>query len=346
MNDLPQYEKRKQEHIKHALDPRAQASVGTGFDQVRLVHDALPNIRLEDIKLPKGTLYVSGMTAGHADAVTLNARIAQACVANGWAMGVGSQRRDLVGSDETAIYENWSRFRDQFPSLELFANVGITQLSQIRAEKLEKLLFEMNAQALVVHTNPLQEALQMEGTPDFRNAIGSLNSWVQWSKIPVVLKETGSGFSLHALRKLNEISPKTLHAVDVSGRGGTHWGRVEGLRSDAGSIAASMAETFSNWGESTLDSVLAFKEWNPTTTKLWVSGGMRSGLDAAKGIALGAERVGYAAPVMSAAIKGELALQQWMEQVAREFKIALFCTGCGSVDDLKQREGLWKIVTN
>lgn len=346
MNDLPQYEKRKQEHIRHALDPRAQASLGTGFDRVHLVHDALPNVRLEDLVIPKGTLYVSGMTAGHTDAVTLNATIAKACVENGWAMGVGSQRRDLVSSDETAIYENWSRFRDQFPSLELFANVGITQLSQMRAEKLEKLLFEMNAEALVVHTNPLQEAIQSEGTPDFRSAVESLNAWVQWSKIPVVLKETGSGFSLSALNKLNQVQPKSLHAVDVSGRGGTHWGRVEGLRSEAQSQSALIAETFSNWGESTLDSVLAFKKWNPSFTKLWVSGGMRSGLDAARAIALGAERVGYAAPVMNAALKGESELNQWMRQVGQEFKIALFCTGCGSVDDLKQREGLWKIVTN
>lgn len=347
MNDIMQYENRKLEHIKWALDRRSQASLGTGFDRIHLSHDALTELDLAQITIPRGTLYVSGMTAGHEAAREINDRLARACVQNGWAMGVGSQRRDLVGDELGEIYENWSRFRDQFPDLELFANIGISQLKNLKSERLEKLLFEMNAQALVIHTNPLQEAIQPEGTPNFTGILEQLKHWVQWSRIPVVLKETGSGFSDRSFQKLNAIGPKRLHAIDVSGRGGTHWGRVEGLRAGDGSQALTISETFSNWGESTLDSVLAFRRWNQSQeTKLWVSGGMRSGLDAAKAVALGAARVGYAKPAMDAALQGSDSLNGWMEQVIQELKIALFCTGCGSVNELQNREGLWKIVNS
>ncbi|MCM0605147.1 MAG: alpha-hydroxy-acid oxidizing protein [Xanthomonadaceae bacterium] len=347
--DMMQYEGRKRDHIKWALDHRSQASLGTGFDRIHLSHDALTEQNLKDIKIPSGTLYVSGMTAGHEAAREINDRLALACVENHWAMGVGSQRRDLVGEEMSSTYENWLRFRDQFPKLELFANIGISQLKNLSEERLEKLLFEMNAQALVIHTNPLQESIQIEGTPDFRGVVDQLRLWVQWSKIPVVLKETGSGFSDQSLAKLSHLKPNQLHAIDVSGRGGTHWGRVEGLRAGEGSVAHNISDTFSQWGESTLDSVFAFNRWktsSASTTQLWVSGGVRTGLDAAKSLALGAARVGYAKPAMDAALQGEDSLNQWMQQMIQELKIALFCTGCGNVNDLQNREGLWKIVNN
>ena len=359
--DIQQFEGRKKDHIRHALNPSHQTTGLSGLEEIHLFHEAIPDFDFEDVSLESSCLgtptqtpfYVAGMTAGHPDASAINRVIAQQCAKRGWAMGVGSQRREL---EAPSAGDAWTELRSEFPQLLLFANIGITQLSSASAgasaglERVLKVAQNLKANALIVHTNPLQEAIQPEGTPHFKGAQKALAELCKISKIPVVLKETGCGFSEATLTRIAQTG---LAAVDISGMGGTHWGRIEGARANPESIHAYAAQTFANWGESTVDSVLAARRALQAlngNTEIWGSGGVRSGLDAAKLIALGAHRVGYAQPVLEPALKGSEALGQWMGRQEFELRVALFCTGCKNPSELapglaaagEKGRALWK----
>jgi len=351
--NIHQFEDRKREHIRHALDPSHQALGLSGLGDIHLQHEALPDLNLEEIQLQSSCLshslatpfFIAGMTAGHADAAHLNRTLALACQSRGWAMGVGSQRRELEAQGKKDLLatqvDSWSKLRDDAPDLILFANLGISQLLGTSIAAVRRLVESISAQALVIHLNALQESIQPEGTPSFRGAFDVLKQVCEEIGVPVVVKETGCGFSKSTLKRLAEIG---LSAVDVSGLGGTHWGRIEGARAKAAEgseVFSGAAETFAEWGESTVDSVLAAREVLGKT-EIWASGGVRNGLDAAKLIALGAHRVGYAKPALEAAIQGSEALDQWMLRQEYELRVALFCTGCSSTDVLRHKEGVWK----
>jgi isopentenyl-diphosphate delta-isomerase len=337
--DTMRFEARKVEHIQHSLDPSHQAKGLSGLDQLKLLHNALPEVDFQEIELSASCLgqhlptpfYIAGMTAGHEKAFELNRMLALACQQRGWAMGVGSQRRDLE-SGSSAGLDQWKRLRDEVPNLVLMANLGISQLIHASIPRVKKVVDEIDAQALVVHTNALQEALQPEGTPHFKEGMTTLRRLCQEIGRPVVLKETGCGFAPQTLEKLANLR---LAAVDVSGLGGTHWGRIEGARAEKHSLQAAAAQTFANWGVSTADSVRAAAQILPASTEIWASGGVRSGLDAAKLIALGAHRVGYAKPALEVAMRGAQDLRFWMELQEYELRVALFCTGSKNCNDLR-----------
>lgn len=347
--DTEQFEERKRDHIRHSLNPAHQASGLSGLERVHLIHEALPEIDFSDIRIDaeclgqriKTPFYVAGMTAGHSDAPQLNRTLALACAERGWAMGVGSQRRELE-MGEGGTLDSWRKLRDEVPSLMVFANLGLSQVIGAPVSAIRRVVDSVQATALAIHVNALQEAMQPEGTPNFRGGIEALRRVCEELDLPVILKETGCGFSAGTLSRLSSIR---LAAIDVSGLGGTHWGRIEGARASAqgqrGVIYAAAAETFASWGESTVDSVLAAKQALPRT-EIWASGGVRSGLDAAKLIALGAHRVGYAKPALEAALKGAEELRCWMELQEYEFKVALFCTGSSTPSELRQRGSIWK----
>ncbi len=311
-----------------------------GLERVRLRHEAVPYFDFEDIRLDSTCLgrpsrtpfYISGMTAGHADAAELNRLFAVACAARGWAFGVGSQRRELDGDAKSQV-DDWAKIRESAPNLVLFANIGLTQLAAAPIEKLRALVLSSGAQALAVHANALQEALQPEGTPRFRGAIEALGRVGAELGVPVILKETGCGFTRSTLERLSRLG---LAAVDVSGLGGTHWGRIEGARAGEG-MRADAARTFANWGEPTVDSLLAARVTLGPSTEIWASGGIRTGLDAAKCLALGARQVGFAQPALEAALAGEAALIAWMERQEFELRVALFCTGSPSPERLREQ---------
>ncbi len=350
--DIQRFQSRKREHLRFALDPAHQAEGLSGLDRIRLIHDALPDLDISDVRLGAPCLtrtlptpyFIAGMTAGHDQAIQLNRLLARACARRGWALGVGSQRRELEGGSPI---DDWGRLRNDAPGLVCFANIGLSQLPSANFDSLHGLVEGLGAQGLVIHANSLQECLQPEGTPRFRGSLARLRELCATLGIPVILKETGCGFSARAVEKLRGFR---LAALDVSGLGGTHWGRIEGARSllaksqangDDLGVLSGASETFADWGESTVDSVLAARTVLPEVS-VWASGGVRSGLDAAKLIALGAERVGFAKPALEAAMKGEAALDQWMERMEFELKVALFCTGSVSPSGLKGREGAWK----
>ena len=367
--ELPvQFESRKRDHIVQALQPRNQSTEAAGLDSLQLVHEALPELDFSEISLEtplfgqvsgrlrieKTPFYVAGMTAGHPDAPQLNRTLALACAERGWAMGVGSQRRELEDPASAKI-DQWKSIRAEAPGLSLIANLGLSQLIRTPLDQVRRLTDSIEAQAIAIHLNVLQEALQMEGTPEFRGGLEAIQKLCRATSVPVVLKETGCGFSASTLERLAQVLAGTeLLAIDVSGVGGTHWGRIEGARSQdrltaasgasvseqwqrAAELSARAAETFANWGMTTWQSVAAAGRVRSAAQarrgkesriwEVWASGGMRSGLDAAKMIALGAHRVGFAKPALEAALTSPQALRDWMEQQEFELKVALFCTG-------------------
>jgi isopentenyl-diphosphate Delta-isomerase len=335
------FESRKQDHIRLALDPRLEALGGSLIDTIELTHEAIPEINFEDVSIEAQVLgqkvaspfFVSSMTAGTGQSETLNSVIARACEARGWLMGVGSQRRELTDS---TINEEWVRVRKTAPSVMFMGNVGLTQVITTPVDQIRKLVDSVQAIAMIVHTNPLQESLQPEGTPQFKGGLKALEVLCKSLGVPVVLKETGCGISGETVSRLKNIG---LSAVDVSGFGGTHWGRIEGQRSSPGALRFKASETFKNWGISTVDSLRDAVKLNPEF-EVWASGGVRSGLDGAKLLAMGAHAIGFAKPILQAALNGDL--EQSMERFEFELKVALFCTGSLTIQSLRDRK-VWRV---
>lgn len=360
--DLQQFESRKRDHLKHALDPQNEAQGQSALDAIRLRHEALPELDFETVSIASQRLgessptpfYISGMTAGHSGAVELNRRLARVAQERGWAMGLGSQRRDLEqgsgAASPAASPDDWRLFRKHFPNLVVFSNLGLSQVIQAVSQgsrgidPIKALIDAVGAQALAIHLNALQEVLQPEGTPRFAGGLKAIEKICRELRplgVAVVVKETGCGISPATLKLLKRTG---IRAVDVSGLGGTHWGRIEGARAQdqsPGSRLAQAAQTFRDWGISTAQAtqdaarVFATSGSSRTQKEVWASGGVRSGLDAAKLIALGAHQVGYAKPALEAALKGEQELAQWMEQQEFELRVALFCTGSKTLKSLK-----------
>lgn len=341
METTAQFEARKQDHLRIALSDQVQAKSLSGLSEIQLIHEALPEIDFSEVNIQSELFgrqvmtpfFISSMTAGHADGLKLNLTLAKVAQKRGWPLAVGSQRRELT--DENAASE-WMRIRAEVPGLLLLGNLGLSQLIHTPLEKVLKLIDSMQAQAFFIHANPLQECLQPEGTPQFRGGIQALKTLCKNTQVPIIFKETGCGISKSTLQKLSETGVK---AVDVAGLGGTHWGRVEGLRAPEGHLQSVAAQTFANWGVSTVQSLIWAKEIG-AKYQVWASGGVRSGLDAAKLLALGAEKVGLAQPILQSAIQGEDALDACMERLEYELKVALFCTGQKSVNERPSQQ-IW-----
>jgi isopentenyl-diphosphate delta-isomerase len=337
-HDYSQFEQRKRDHIELALMPGNQSSELNSFDRCSLIHEALPDLNFNDLsiqsyrfnKLIEKPFIVSSMTAGHHHAANINQRLMEACAQSGWAMGVGSQRRELT--DPQAAKE-WQPLRRLFPHVLLYSNLGIAQIINTPVAALQALIDSLQADALIIHCNPLQECIQPEGTPDFKGCWHALEELVQHLSVPLIIKETGCGFSHNTLIHLNDIG---VAAVDVSGLGGAHWGRIEGHRAQHDSIRQQTAQTFSNWGIDTLSSVVHAAALNPAF-EIWGSGGVRHGLDAAKLFALGATTVGFAKPMLEAALESAEQVVTKMNTIEYELKTALFCTGSRTLADLKEK---------
>ena len=337
-DDLLGFEKRKADHILHSTDPQTEATGLSGLDQLSLCHEALPDINFEDITLGCTQLskhvqtpfLVSSMTAGHKDASTINERLMQASEQQGWAMGVGSQRRELF--DKKAHLE-WAKRRKKFPKLRIFGNIGIAQCITASIDQIRALVENLDANALQIHLNPLQECIQPEGTPQFKGGLKAIEKISHLLDVPVIIKETGCGISTSTMKRLNDTGIK---ALDVSGFGGTHWGRIEGLRTNDIKLK-STAITFKNWGISTLNALLSARKIKPNF-EIWGSGGVRTGLDAAKLLALGATTIGFARPMLIAALRSQQAVIETMETIEYELKTALFCTGHQTIAELQENQ--------
>lgn len=336
MYDIEQFEKRKQDHIDLALAPVNQATELNRFDNYHLVHEALPDLDFAEIKMDTYSLgkqertpfFISSMTAGHKNAATINHNLLTAAAHQGWAMGVGSQRRQLFDAHAAA---EWQPLRKAYPQITLFGNLGIAQLLTTSSADIHRIVDSLQANALIIHCNPLQEVIQPEGTPQFKGCWDAIARLVKEIRVPIIIKETGCGFAAATLKRLKALG---IAAVDVSGAGGTHWGRIEGQRAQNDFIRNRAADTYRNWGINTIDSVIAAQQLSPTY-EIWGSGGVRHGLDAAKLLALGVHRVGFAKPMLAAALHSAEKVIEVMMTIEYELKVALFCTGSRDIKELR-----------
>lgn len=340
---------RKTDHLRLALDEQNQVLRSlSGFDEIQLIHEALPELNFSEVTLTTTCtalgethtpFFVAGMTAGHENAIVINEILASICEKRGWAFGLGSLRRDLEGQ---APVEAWAQFRKKFLDLKIIGNLGILELIRLGTDHVASWIKHAEVNAFAIHLNPLQELIQPEGGKNFSGGARALRELTQKSPVPIIVKETGSGISERTAKLLAECGVQT---IDVSGLGGTHWGRIEGSRSGENSLLKNISTTFKNWGIPTVQSILNTKNSVPQSVSIYGSGGIRSGLDAAKAIALGCARVGYAKPALEAALQGQEKLDAWMDQMEMELKTALFCTASISPEALRIKEKSTKEIS-
>lgn len=344
------FEKRKKDHIYWSLSDKSQADLSPS-QLINLPHDPIPEIDFADVSLETESklfnnskpFLISSMTGGHDESESINYKLAKAAAENNWLFSTGSLRREV--EDKDLKTSEWSKIRSEFKNANLIGNIGLPQIiDPLLRKKLVNFLMELKFDALFVHLNPLQEALQIEGTPNYKNGFSSLKSLIDELNIPVLLKETGTGFSRNSVKKIKQ-EEVDVKAIDVSGFGGTHWGRIEGLRTPDESKFYKASNTFKNWGHSTVESLLSLNQEKGLLLEPWASGGLRNGLDAAICFALGARVCGFAMPFMKAAVSKDIGeLKNLIELIEYETKIALFCTGSKNITELRQnssKEGGW-----
>ncbi len=329
--ERPAVRDRKAEHIELALDRRMQVE-NAGFDRYRFEHQALPELDLAAIdtgteflgRRLAAPLLISCMTGGTGEATRINRNLAAAAEEARVAIGVGSQRKAIEDASRAESF----RIRALCPSVPLLANLGAVQLNYgFGLAECRQAVEMIEADALVLHLNPLQEALQPEGQGDFRGLVERIGEVASELEVPVVVKEIGFGLSLRAGRLLREAGVTIL---DTAGAGGTSWARIEARRADD----VPLGELFADWGIPTPQSIQALASLEGVT--VIGSGGIRSGLDVAKAIALGARLAGIAQPFLEAAHESAARAVARAERIARELAIAMFCAGAGSLAELSR----------
>jgi isopentenyl-diphosphate delta-isomerase len=301
------------------------------------VHNALPELNFSDID-PSTTFLgrhldlpfmVSCMTGGYAEALRINRGLAELCAARGIAMGVGSQRQAL---EDTRFHRSFAVVREVAPGIPVVGNIGAAEVAMMTGPAAAlSLVALVRADALAVHLNPVQELLQPEGTPAFRGVLKGIAMLVRELPVPIIVKEIGAGISGDVARRLLDAG---VHYIDVAGAGGTSWAGVEILRRRDRRAAASLWD----WGIPTADAVrevAALRHENPSLHVI-ASGGIATGLDAAKCFALGADLVASARPVLQALARGGAAgAHRFMDAWVLELKSAMFLTGARTLTDLQ-----------
>jgi len=327
--------KRKADHIRICLERKAQAKKATaGFEDIELVHRALPEVDREKISLStsflgkkfSAPLIVGAMTGGTEEATKINASIAQAVENLHLGMGVGSQRAAI---EDRKLESTYVIARKKAPTAFLIANIGGVQLAHGYGLKEAKKAVEMiDADALAIHLNALQEAVQPEGQTNFKGILAQISEIAGELDKPVIVKETGCGISAEDAKALESAGVK---AIDVGGVGGTSFAAVEYYRSTDGKI---MGEAFWDWGIPTAVSLIETAQ----TVKIPVlaSGGVRSGLDIAKSLALNASLAGVSQPVLEAAVKGAKETQELLSCLIDELRNAMFLVSAQNVDALSK----------
>ncbi len=321
-------EKRKQEHIERALEKESQYSKRNLFERIHFIHNALPEINFDDIDLSVNAfgkkfdmpLMIIGMTGGYSKAKEINIELAKNAELFNIPFGVGSQRAMIENPNLKETYDV-KKEADVF----LVGNIGAYQLKVYSREKIEELVKSIEANALAIHLNPLQEIVQPEGDRDWSNILMKIHEVVDYLDVPVIIKETGAGISREVVFKLSRIGVKW---IDVSGSGGTSWSKIEYMR--GGKIKG-----FEEWGIPTALSILMCRDM----ANIIASGGIRSGIDGAKAIALGASLFGAAKPFLDAHYSGKTKekIEEWRDQL----KTVLFLTGNKNIEEFKKNKPIY-----
>lgn len=335
---------RKADHLRICLEQDVQCHLTTnGLEQYRFTHCCLPELDRNEIDLTTkflgkqlgAPLLISSMTGGTEQAGMINRRLAEVAQHYKIAMGVGSQRVAVEKPHVAATFA----VRSLAPDIPLFANLGAVQLNyDYGLEQCLRVIDLLEADALILHLNPLQECIQPKGDTNFKGLLDKITKLCSKSPVPVIAKEVGNGISAAMAQKLIAAG---VAAIDVAGAGGTSWAKVESERAE-NAQQRRLGMTFADWGLPTAQCITTIRAVAPTVP-LIASGGLRHGLDMAKAIALGADITGMALPFLQAAADSVTALDALVEVIIAEITTVLFCTGNANLEQLKHSRALQRI---
>jgi isopentenyl-diphosphate delta-isomerase len=332
--------KRKADHIRIALSQNVQArKTSTGLEDIYFVHKALPEIDKEKIDLSTtvfghkfaAPLVVGAITGGTQEASKINATIAEAVEELGLGMGVGSQRAAI---EDKRLEKTFAIVRKKAPTAFLIANIGGVQLTNgYGIEEVKKAVEMIEADAIAIHLNPLQEAVQPEGQTDFRGALEKIGEIAGELDKPVIAKETGAGIASEEAKKLEDAGVK---GIDVSGAGGTSWAAVEYYRAKVqeNTFHRRLGDVFWDWGIPTAASIVEVSQ--TVNTHVIASGGIRNGVDVAKSVALGASITSLSQPALEVAVKGTRETKTALSLLIDELRNAMFLVGAESMKSLRK----------
>jgi isopentenyl-diphosphate Delta-isomerase len=333
---LTKTQKRKKEHLEICLDTENVTSrIGTGLDSYRFVHNALPELDLDEIdvsatllgKKLKAPILISSMTGGFGLARKVNRNLAAAAQALGIGMGVGSQR---VAIEEPSAADTF-RVRDVAPDILLLGNLGAVQLNYgYGLEQCRAAVAMIGADGLILHLNVLQEAMQPEGNRNFKGLAEGIAVVCRDLGMPVVAKEVGNGISVEVAKRL---ATAGVSAIDVAGKGGTAWSAVEARR--AAQQGQTYNTTFTDWGIPTEEALVSVRQALPKM-ELIASGGIRTGLDIAKAIALGADIGAFGQPLLASALESSQEVIKFIDVIIHDLKVAMLCVGAANLEALRR----------
>jgi len=334
---MSQTQARKADHLRICLEEDVQFNSNTnGLERYRFSHCCLPELDRNEIQtstefLGKSLgmpLLISSMTGGTEQAKTINHRLAEIAQHYKLAMGVGSQR---IAVENPNVAHTFA-VRSRAPNILLFANLGAVQLNYTYGiEQCQRVVDSLEADALILHLNPLQESIQTHGDTNFKGLLHKIETVCHKLSVPVIAKEVGNGISGVMAQQLMNAG---VSAIDVAGAGGTSWAKVESERAE-NALQRKLGETFANWGLPTADCIVSIRNLNQNIP-LIASGGLRNGLEVAKAIALGADLAGIAYPFLQAASESTEALHELVQLLTAELTTVLFCTGNSTISDLQQ----------
>ena len=325
---------RKAEHIRINLKENVESGLSSGLDYYHFPHQALPEIDLEKIRMDftlfgkdiTAPVFISSMTGGTDQAERINHNLAAAAQQSGIPMGVGSQRAMLEDPSLASTFQ----VRKSAPDIVLFANLGAIQLNYgLSVKDCQQAVELIEADALILHLNPLQEAVMADGNTNFSGLLKKIESVCNTLSVPVIAKEVGWGISYQAARQLVDAG---ISAIDVAGAGGTSWTEVEMHRAQ-NDTQRQVAAAFIDWGIPTAESLQVVKEAAPDIP-VFASGGIRNGVDIAKSVALGATMAGLAGPFLNAAVDSPQAVIEVIQRLIREIQVTMFAGGAKDLNAL------------
>ena len=330
--------KRKADHIRISLEKDVQArKTTTCFEDIHLIHKALPEINKQEINLStevfnhkfSAPLIVGAITGGTPEATRINAAIAEAVEELGLGMGVGSQRAAI---EDKKLEKTFTVARKKAPNAFLIANIGGVQLvNGYSIKEVEKAVAMIEADAIAIHLNPLQEAIQPEGQTNFRGILEKISEIAEKIDKPLIVKETGAGIAAEEAKKLETVG---VNGIDVSGAGGTSFAAVEYYRvkGPKNSFQRRLGDVFWDWGIPTAISVVEVSQ--SVKIPVIASGGVRDGVDMAKALALGANLTSLSQPILQAAVKGARETKNVLSLLIEELRNVMFLVGANSVQEL------------
>ncbi len=338
MPKVTQTSARKADHIRINLDEDVRSGLTTGFERYHFTHQAIPELNLEEINLKSevfnrrlnAPILISSMTGGTDQAGRINRTLAEAAQETRVAMGLGSQRAAIENPELQSTFQ----VREYAPDILLFANLGAVQLNYgYSIKECQQAVDMIDADALILHLNPLQEAVQPEGDGNFAGLLAKIEDICQKLSVPVVVKEVGWGFSEENVRQLASAG---VSAIDVAGAGGTSWSQVEMHRADD-PYQARLAAAFIDWGIPTTQALINVRSSVPGLIA-FASGGVRDGIDIAKSIALGASMGGMASPFLKAANDSLETTIATIQLIRKQIQVAMFASGTADIPSLRNTE--------